>query len=70
MYHLLASLFLLLSLACGCQPNGTSPTTPSRATPPERGKTDVHIQTPGVDVNVKGKHNGGDVDVDVKRKDR
>jgi hypothetical protein len=38
-------------------------------TAPEGGKTDVHIRTPGVDVNVKGKH-GGDVDVDVKRKER
>lgn len=60
-----AAFALGVVLAFGCQ----QPVSPTTA--PKEKETNIHIDTPGVKVDVKGK--GGDkgkVDVDVNRKDR
>ena len=61
-----AVIALAIVTVVGCQP-AASPTTP-----PREKETNVHVDAPGVKVDVKGK--GGDkdhkVDVDVNRKDR
>ena len=57
-------LAVLLGLSVGCQ----QATTPSSAPVQSNDKTNVHIRTPKVNVDVEGKGSGRGANVDVERK--
>lgn len=58
---------LAFALVIGCQPAVV--TTPATSTQPSHEKeTNIHIRTPGANVDIKGKGDGKGADVDVERK--
>jgi hypothetical protein len=62
------SALSLVACLFGCQP--ATVTTPAAPAPAERNKGDVHIRTPGANIDVERKGTGRDVNVDVRRKDQ
>ena len=61
MFRSLFCVSFLVSLGCQ-QQSAPTPSTPSND------KTDIHIRTPRLNVDVQGKGSGKGTDVDVQRK--